>query len=256
MSKKKNDENSFVFYRSFYDVVNLIPDAAMRCRAYTAICEYAFNGTEPTEADDVLVRMVFTQAKPQIDANNKRRENASAGGIAKKKMQEAKECAEGVPTVCQTHAKDVPNANGNANANENAKENANENENGNSEENAMATKREAKNESKNESKREAIREPGYTQPNPGRFTPPTRAQVMEYIAEKELQIDGERFLDYYTSNGWMVGRNKMKDWKAALRQWHRGDVRNAAKNRVYDNNVCMKGEKQDGQMQPQLGLCL
>ena len=69
MTKKKNDENSFVFYRSFYDVVNLIPDEAMRCRAYTAICEYGFYGVEPAEDEDVLVRMVFTQAKPQIDAN-------------------------------------------------------------------------------------------------------------------------------------------------------------------------------------------
>ena len=88
MTKKKNDENSFVFYRSFYDVVNLIPDAAMRCRAYTAICEYAFHGVEPAEEEDVLVRMVFTQAKPQIDANNKRRENGKLGGTPRKSKAE------------------------------------------------------------------------------------------------------------------------------------------------------------------------
>ena len=88
MAKKKNDETSFVFYRSFYDVMNLIPDEAVRSRAYTALCEYGFFGIEPAEDADVLVKMVFTQAKPQIDANNKRRESGSAGGTAKKEAQE------------------------------------------------------------------------------------------------------------------------------------------------------------------------
>lgn len=232
MSKKKNDERSFVFYRSFYDVVNLIPDAAMRCRAYTAICDYAFYGVEPAEDEDVLVKMVFTQAKPQIDANNKRRENASAGGIAKKKMQEAKRNAEAVPTVCQTGAKDVPNANGNVNENENKNENENENQ--------IVSR---------------ALQPIERQ-TAAQFTPPTIQAVQAYIAERSLGVDAERFVDYYTANGWMVGKNKMKDWKAALRHWAREDARNAAKNRVYDNNVCMKGEKNDGSIKPKLGLCL
>ena len=140
MTKKKNDENSFVFYRSFCDVVNLIPDEAMRCRAYTAICEYGFYGVEPAEDEDVLVRMVFTQAKPQIDANNKRRESASAGGIAKKKKMDeqkkanavAMEChesAEGVPNMCREDANSVPNVNVNENTNANANQNVNDNGN-------------------------------------------------------------------------------------------------------------------------------
>ena len=93
-----------------------------------------------------------------------------------------------------------------------------------------------------------------------RFTPPTHTQVLDYIAEKGLQIDGERFMDYYTANGWMVGKNKMKDWKAALRHWARGDDRNAAKGRNYDYNPRTKGGDQDGirigKMAPQIGLCL
>ena len=36
-------------------------------------------------------------------------------------------------------------------------------------------------------------------------------------------MDAQRFIDYYTSNGWKVGRNPMKDWKAAVRTWERGD---------------------------------
>lgn len=52
-----------------------------------------------------------------------------------------------------------------------------------------------------------------------RFTPPTVEQVQEYCWERGNCVDPQRFVDYYTSNGWMVGKNKMKDWKAAVRTW-------------------------------------
>lgn len=55
----------------------------------------------------------------------------------------------------------------------------------------------------------------------GRFTPPTLAQVRDYCLERGNGVDPERFCDYYTSNGWMVGKNKMKDWQAAVRSWER-----------------------------------
>ena len=54
-----------------------------------------------------------------------------------------------------------------------------------------------------------------------RFTPPSREEVQEYIDEKGFSVDAERFIDYYTSNGWMVGKNHMKDWKATVRNWER-----------------------------------
>lgn len=52
-----------------------------------------------------------------------------------------------------------------------------------------------------------------------RFEPPTVDQVDAYIREKGYSVSAERFVDYYESNGWMVGRNRMKDWKAAVRTW-------------------------------------
>jgi hypothetical protein len=47
--------------------------------------------------------------------------------------------------------------------------------------------------------------------------------VQEYVEEKGYHIDAEKFVDYYTSNGWKVGRNCMKDWKAAVRTWERNN---------------------------------
>lgn len=55
------------------------------------------------------------------------------------------------------------------------------------------------------------------------FIPPTVQEVKAYCAERKNKIDAERFVDHYKSNGWMVGRNKMKDWKAAVRTWEKGE---------------------------------
>lgn len=52
-----------------------------------------------------------------------------------------------------------------------------------------------------------------------RFTPPTLDLVQSYITENQYTVDAERFINFYESKGWMVGKNKMKDWKAAVRTW-------------------------------------
>jgi hypothetical protein len=57
-----------------------------------------------------------------------------------------------------------------------------------------------------------------------RFVPPALDEVKAYCQERKNGVDAERFIDYYTSNGWLVGKNKMKDWKAAVRTWERNGV--------------------------------
>lgn len=52
-----------------------------------------------------------------------------------------------------------------------------------------------------------------------RFTPPTADEVSEYCRENGYAVDPQRFVDYYASNGWMVGKNRMKDWRATVRSW-------------------------------------
>jgi transposase len=54
-----------------------------------------------------------------------------------------------------------------------------------------------------------------------RFIPPSVEEVQAYCDERQNNIDAEKFISYYTSNGWKVGRNKMKDWKATVRTWER-----------------------------------
>lgn len=54
-----------------------------------------------------------------------------------------------------------------------------------------------------------------------RFVPPTVDDVRQYCTERGNSIDPEAFVDYYTSNGWKVGKASMKDWKAAVRTWEK-----------------------------------
>ena len=53
------------------------------------------------------------------------------------------------------------------------------------------------------------------------FVRPTLEEVAQYCQERKNGIDPQHFLDYYNANGWKVGRNSMKDWKAAVRNWER-----------------------------------
>ena len=55
-----------------------------------------------------------------------------------------------------------------------------------------------------------------------RFSPPSLTEVIKYAQDKKYTgFDHETFVDFYESKGWMVGKNKMKDWKAAVRNWNK-----------------------------------
>ena len=68
-----------------------------------------------------------------------------------------------------------------------------------------------------------------------KFSPPTLEDVKVYCSERKNHVDAQRFLDYYTSNGWKVGRNQMKDWKAAVRTWEREDKQRPKNKTPYDD---------------------
>lgn len=71
----------FVFYQSFADALEALPAEDYK-ECVSALCKYAINGEEP-ETDNPFVKMFFTLARPQVDANNKRREAGKNGGVAK-----------------------------------------------------------------------------------------------------------------------------------------------------------------------------
>ena len=68
-----------------------------------------------------------------------------------------------------------------------------------------------------------------------RFYPPTIDEVKQYCEERKNNIDPMAFIDFYSSKGWMIGKNRMKDWKAAVRTWERKrKEQSKAESSVYD----------------------
>lgn len=61
-----------------------------------------------------------------------------------------------------------------------------------------------------------------------KFVKPTLQEVKAYCIERGNDVDPERFINHYEANGWMVGRNKMKDWRAAVRNWERNRASKSA----------------------------
>lgn len=66
-----------------------------------------------------------------------------------------------------------------------------------------------------------------------RFVPPTPEEVNAYCQERHNGIDGSEFCDFYTSKGWKVGKNPMKDWRAAVRTWERSRKQTAPPERKW-----------------------
>lgn len=65
-----------------------------------------------------------------------------------------------------------------------------------------------------------------SKPKKSRFIPPTIEEVSAYCRERGNSVDPQRFVDYYSSKGWMIGKNKMVDWKASVRTWERKEKEN------------------------------
>jgi hypothetical protein len=115
MSKKSKE--SFVFYRSFFESISLLPESD-QLGIYKAICDMALNETKPELSDMQLA--IFKLIEPQILANNRRFKNACKGGRPKK-QKETKVKPK------QNQSKTKPKANDNVNANENVNEKDNVN---------------------------------------------------------------------------------------------------------------------------------
>ncbi len=69
-----------------------------------------------------------------------------------------------------------------------------------------------------------------------RFVKPTLEEIRSYCAERKNSVNAENFFDFYESNGWKVGKNQMKDWRASVRTWEK-------KNYQSNQNSAVQNEK-------------
>ena len=178
--------DSILFYRSVMDALKELPPEVFK-EAVLGMCTYGMDGEEPELSG--MAKIVFLMAKPLIDSNNRKYQNGRKGGRpASEKPNDNQDITKEEPTDNHRLSKEKPNDN-------------------------LYVKGDmlnAKGEMINNKKTEY-----------GRFSPPTITQVQEYASEKGLDVNAERFVDFYASKGWMVGKNRMKDWKAAVRNWAR-----------------------------------
>ena len=74
------------------------------------------------------------------------------------------------------------------------------------------------------------------------FIPPTLEEVISYCKERNNSVDPQKWYDFYSAKGWMIGKNKMKDWKAAVRTWERGCDSKPQKSKYRDMTNYQPGE--------------
>lgn len=196
-----DERTQFTFYASFFDAVSRIKKKADRADAYDAICAYALREEEPdfSKMSDAA-QIAFLLIKPNLDSSRRKAKSGKNGGSKK--------------------------ANGKKNESK-------------PEANSKQEEHESEKEKEIEKEGEIENECYPPTPLPGgtkakRFIPPTVDEVAAYCQERGNSLDPDAFVDFYASKGWMVGKNPMKDWKAAVRTWERSEGRgtSGAGNRV------------------------
>lgn len=192
------DEKRMNFYRTFYDLTTLLPEAERR-KVNTALLDYFFEGIEPKGLSESGMK-VFKGCEGRI---SKSRTNAA---------NVANRYSDSKPTNEPTN--DVTNA---------------------------PTEPLPERERDREVDKEGVKERG----RKARFRAPSPAEVSEYAQQyaatknldlRAIDFDPEYFCDYYESNGWHVGKQPMKDWKATVRRWLRtSKPRNGSVKEVPDD---------------------
>lgn len=185
---KKIERKSFIFFRSYADALFELPDERY-VRVSKALLRFALDGEEPDLKGEE--KAIFLLMKPVILDGIKKYENGRKGGrpksISEDNQEESKpEPTETKPKSIALHDKDME------------LDNAIDKDLDN---NSAASPQKGK-----------------------KFKPPTLMEVETYCVERGLPIDAERFIDYYSSNGWRVGNSPMKDWQAAARNWARRNI--------------------------------
>lgn len=189
------DATKFTWFQSFTDVLLAMEDdyTVEEIHAFfKAVVLYGTYGVEP-EFDDRGLRSEFRGVKADIDHSINARTNNKGGRPPKK-------------TAGKTGVSEVSETDNGGYAVENL------------EKPTVTPPTEIHIQSNTDAKQEKKK---YIKKK--RFEPPTVDEVRTYVSEKGYAFDADAFVAHYESNGWKVGKNPMKDWRAACRTWSRND---------------------------------
>ena len=175
-------------WTSFREVIEPLQDAE-KGRLFDMMLLYAEEGTDPGNFAG-NERFVWPAAKQIIDLTAEKAEKLRQNGLK-----------------------------GGRPVNKDNQEEANKSKNNQSKANESHKEKKRNNKEKERNGKEAINIVPLT-----RFVPPTEDEVALYCIERRNHVNAQKFVDYYSSNGWKVGRNPMKDWKAAVRTWEKSEI--------------------------------
>ena len=179
-------KDGFYFFTNYRNIAKDLP-VELRAEFYEALMDYAIDGIEP---ENGIIKALITAIKPSLDKTEKRGGNHNPTG-----QNQYKEVKVGQSEV---------------------KSGQNEVKVGQS--GQTFNKQETRN-----IKQEILKEKDNLKViTKEKFVKPTLEEIKSYFAEKGYEDESERFYDFYSSKGWMVGKNPMKDWRAAVRNWCRG----------------------------------
>lgn len=181
------DEKRMNFYRTFYDLTTLLPEAERR-KVNTALLDYFFEGIEPKGLSESGMK-VFKGCEGRISKSRTNAANVANRYSDSKPTNEPTEDA--TNDAAEGSTKPLPDR---------------------------------------ERDREVDKEGAKEKRKAARFRAPSPAEVSEYAQQyaatknldlRAIDFDPEYFCDYYESNGWHVGKQPMKDWRATVRRWVR-----------------------------------
>lgn len=181
------EEKRMNFYRTFYDLTTLLPEAERR-KVNTALLDYFFEGIEPKGLSESGMK-VFKGCEGRISKSRTNAANVANRYSDSKPTNEPTEDA--TNDAAEGSTKPLPDR---------------------------------------ERDREVDKEGAKEKRKAARFRAPSPAEVSEYAQQyaatksldlRAIDFDPEYFCDYYESNGWHVGKQPMKDWKATVRRWLR-----------------------------------
>ena len=187
----------FNAYHSYLKSIEPLNDAE-RGRLFTALLEYSSTGVTPDLRGNE--RFIFPTMKEQIDRDMQKYE-AKCNKNRENVLRRYTDVNDGIRTDTKS-----------------TKENAKE-------------KEKAKAKAKEKESTPPI------SPSRGtRFIPPTPDEVRAYCLERGGRVSAEKWYDYYTANGWKVGKNPMKDWKAAVRNWERTEKHGGSRDTGFETS--------------------
>ena len=191
------ERKTFLFFCSWAEVLaDFTPTD--RCSVYDAAIAYAENGTIPSLSP--VLMMAFKFIKKDIDEMQTKYET-----ICERNRENARKRWQRVNATASESIRTQPTASEKCECMHHKHEHEHNHEHGLS------------NESNNNIEKETTKV--VKKKTAECFIAPTIDEVQEYATQKGYSIDAEHFVDYYTANGWRVGRNPMKDWRAAVRTW-------------------------------------